>query len=135
MRKPFQMYSHIDDLKIIQLKSSLYPIPFVGVINHTICSGVITSSKINRLRKDGMSLKYFRNNYILSSDMKKICKQPLTIEYKSAPHALNAGRASDGKHFFWTNVSPQLLSKKFIKSVDIGRSAIAPIGRKHNLSD
>ena len=108
MRKPFQMYSHIGDLKVVRLKSSFYPLPFIGVINHTICSGLITSSKINRLRKDGMSLKYFRNNYLLSSDIKKICKQPLTIEYKSS----------------------QLISKKFIKSESPRGALRAPRGSK-----
>jgi hypothetical protein len=60
------------------------------------------SSKINRLRKDGMSLKYFRNNYIAAKDFGKIRgvrPLPLPIEYKSSGHPL--------------------LAKKFIKSLPI----------------
>jgi len=104
MRKPFQMYSKVGDLKIIQLKAPKITAPreraffidFVGVIKGTLGTGVIVSSKINRLRKDGMSLKYFRNNYIATKDFGKLCKQPLAIEYKLSGH--------------------QLIAKKFIKS-------------------
>jgi hypothetical protein len=102
MRKPFQMYSKVNSLKIIQLKApktnikgALYT-DFVGVINGNLETGVIISSKINRLRKDGMSFKYFRNNYIASKDFGKLCKQPLAVEYKFSGH--------------------QLIAKKFIKS-------------------
>jgi len=105
MRKPFQMYSKVGDLKIIQLKApktnpikGAFLIDFVGVINGNLDTGVIVSSKINRLRKDGMSFKYFRNNYIATKDYGKLCKQPLAIEYKFSGH--------------------QLIAKKFIKSYD-----------------
>jgi hypothetical protein len=105
MRKPFQMYSKVGNLKIIQLKnpqkdiSSKYGmscVDYVGVIDGEIGTGVIVSTKLNKLRKDGMSFKYFRNNYIASKDFGKLCKQPLAIEYKTG-----------GRH---------LIAKKFIKS-------------------
>lgn len=106
MRKPFQMYSKVGNLKIIQLKPSKNKLPnvystmytdFVGVIDGKITTGIITSSKLNRLRKDGMSLKYFRNNFLPSGAFGQLFKQPLAIEYKSSGH--------------------QLLAKKFIKSI------------------
>ena len=109
MRKPFQMYSRVGDLKIIQLKApkpgspiTAFYIDFVGVIKGSIVTGVIVSSKINRLRKDGMSLKYFRNNYIATKDFGKLCKQPLAMEYKISGH--------------------QLIAKKFIKSYFVSQS-------------
>jgi hypothetical protein len=106
MRKPFQMYSKVGNLKIIQLKApkpTFTPtygqpyIDYVGVIAGEIGTGIIVSTKLNRIRKDGMSLKYFRNNYITSKDLAKLCKQPLAIEYKQSGH--------------------QLIAKKFIKSI------------------
>ena len=100
MRKPFQMYSKVGNLKIIQLKTPkkrLSALPdYIGVISGEVGTGVIVSTKLNRLRKDGMSLKYFRNNYIASKDFGKLCKQPLAIEYQTSGH--------------------QLIAKKFIKS-------------------
>jgi len=111
MRKPFQMYSKLGDLKVIQLKpagrfsgrAGVYPIPFVGVINHKITTGLIVSSKINRVRKDGMSLKFFKNDFVAAKDFGKLRSGrslPFPIEYKSAGHPL--------------------LAKKFIKSCPPG---------------
>ena len=101
MRKPFQMYSKVGNLKIIQLKTPkkrLSALPdYIGVISGEVGTGVIVSTKLNRLRKDGMSLKYFRNNYIASKDFGKLCKQPLAIEYQTSVY--------------------QLIAKKFIKII------------------
>jgi hypothetical protein len=120
MKKPFQMYSKLGDLKIIQLKRGGTPqespqgegtprqvttgsidpraqsgigapIPFVGVINHKITSGLIITSKINRVRKDGMLIKYFKNNYVAAKDFGKIRgvrPLPLPLEYKFSGHPL-----------------------------------------------
>lgn len=115
MRKPFQMYSKLGDLKVIQLKptvesAGINPIPFVGVINHKITTGLIVSSKLNRIRKDGMSLKFFKNNYIAASNFGKlrgVRPLPFPIEYKSSGHPL--------------------LAKKFIKSLP-PRPVYHPVG-------
>lgn len=112
MKQPFQMYSKIRELKIIQLKSAktfsgpISPLPFVGVINHKITAGLIVSSKLNKFRKDGMSLKYFRNNFVPKISEKdlegnprnkvKVQQLPLPIEFKSS--------------------GLQLIAKKYIKS-------------------
>lgn len=94
------MYSKIGDLKIIKLKKDNLPHPsglilpynFVGVVNHKITKGLILSSKINRLRKDGMYLKYFKNHYTCSN----LRSLPLPLEYKLYGY--------------------QLIAKKYIKS-------------------
>ena len=105
MRKPFQMYSKVGNLKIIQLKHSktnishrynMSCVDYIGVVAGEIGTGVIVSTKLNKIRKDGMSFKYFRNNYIASKDFVKLSKQPLAIEYKTIGH--------------------HLIAKKFIKS-------------------
>lgn len=82
----------------------LKPYPFVGVINHKLISGLIVSSKINRLRKDGMTLQYFNNNYILNqtkeSSLNKLRQSrslPLPLEFKLFGF--------------------QLIAKKYIKSL------------------
>ena len=114
MKNPLQMYSKIGDLKIIQIKkdssfnrSSLpslvgkKSIPlqhFIGSLNKKLTTGIIISSKINQLRKDGMSFKYFRYNYFLSQDIGKLSKLPLTYEYKLS--------------------SSPLLAKKYIKIIN-----------------
>lgn len=101
MKNPLQMYSKIGDLKIIQIKKEKnntksritynqilppnlpllvkkIPLhPFIGSLNKKLTTGIIISSKINQLRKDGMSFKYFRYNYLLSQDIGKLSKQPL----------------------------------------------------------
>lgn len=71
--------------------------PFIGSLNKKIRTGIIISSKINQLRKDGMSFKYFRYNYLLSQDIGKLSKQPLAYEYKLS--------------------SSPLLAKKYIKTI------------------
>jgi len=103
MRKPFQMYSKVGNLKIIQLKTpkkrfSALP-DYIGVIAGEVGTGVIVSTKLNRIRKDGMSLKYFRNNYIASKDFGKLLKQPLAIEYQTSGHQLIAKKFIKSNHF------------------------------------
>ena len=63
---------------------------FIGSLNKKLTTGIIISSKINQLRKDGMSFKYFRYNYLLSQDIGKLSKQPLTYEYKFSSNPLLA---------------------------------------------
>lgn len=63
---------------------------FIGSLNKNLTTGIIISSKINQLRKDGMSFKYFRYNYLLSQDIGKLSKQPLTYEYKISSNPLLA---------------------------------------------
>jgi hypothetical protein len=122
MKNPLQMYSKIGDLKIIQIKKEKnntksritynqilppnlpllvkkIPLhPFIGSLNKKLTTGIIISSKINQLRKDGMSFKYFRYNYLLSQDIGKLSKQPLIYEYKLS--------------------SSPLLAKKYIKIIN-----------------
>lgn len=65
----------------------------MGVINHKITTGLIVSSKINRVRKDGMTLKFFNNNFIAAKDFGKlrgVRSLPFPIEYKSSGHPLLA---------------------------------------------
>ena len=71
---------------------------FIGSLKKKLTTGIIISSKINQLRKDGMSFKYFRYNYFLSQDIGKLSKQPLTYEYKLS--------------------SSPLLAKKYIKIIN-----------------
>lgn len=93
MRRPFQMYSKLGDLKIIKqknggtsIKGKITPYKFVGVINHKITSGLIISSKIKRLRKDGMYIKYYKNHYLVDNSSKNLGLSlrtlPLPIEFK-----------------------------------------------------
>ena len=86
------------NLPLLAGKKSLPLHPFIGSLNKKLTTGIIVSSKINQLRKDGMSFKYFRYNYLLSQDIGKLSKQPLTYEYKLS--------------------SSPLLAKKYIKIIN-----------------
>jgi hypothetical protein len=129
MKNPLQMYSKIGDLKIIQIKrgntnqipnSSSPQLPnkkdlklmqklsrvtkggpdhFIGSLKKKLTTGLITTSKINKSRKDGMFFKFFRFNFQLSQDIGKLSKFPLPYESK-----------------FFNN---PLLAKKYIKSIKV----------------
>lgn len=121
MRKPFQMYSKLGNLKIIKLKTissnldihnpgDISPYNFIGVYNHKLTSGLILSSKINRLRKDGMYIKYFNNHHSLSN-----VKTPIGLNIKTLPLPLE-----------YKLYGFQLIAKKYIKSLFFGVLIFSP---------
>jgi hypothetical protein len=75
------------------------PDHFIGSLKKKLTTGLITTSKINKSRKDGMFFKFFRFNFQLSQDIGKLSKFPLPYESK-----------------FFNN---PLLAKKYIKSFKV----------------